>query len=127
MRRMRARSLCLDDEVRQRHGLAEFLAAAGWGGRDLRGPHVADGPDRSPLRRLRGASRARIRRWPAADRIAILYQRTCADLREQGVTTQRSILTIAIALSLIYVWLRGGFIGITAVGAEVPAPAPQLQ
>jgi peptide-methionine (S)-S-oxide reductase len=43
------------------------------------------------------------------------------------VTTQRSILTIAIALSLIYVWLRGGFNGISAVGAEVPAPAPQLQ
>jgi peptide-methionine (S)-S-oxide reductase len=43
------------------------------------------------------------------------------------VTTQRSILTMAIGLSLIYVWLRGGFIGMTAVGAAVPAQAPQLQ
>jgi len=39
------------------------------------------------------------------------------------VTTQRSILLLSIGLAVVYVWLRGGFLGLAAVS---PAAAPQL-
>jgi len=36
------------------------------------------------------------------------------------VTTQRSFLMLSIGLALVYVWLRGGFIGTTAQAAQLP-------
>ena len=39
------------------------------------------------------------------------------------MTTQRSILLLSIGLAVVYVWLRGGFLGLAAVS---PAAAPQL-
>ena len=39
------------------------------------------------------------------------------------MTTQRSILMLSIGLAVVYVWLRGGFLGLAAVS---PAEAPQL-
>ena len=42
------------------------------------------------------------------------------------MTTQRSILTLSIALALVYVWLRGGFIGLTAAPAT-PAQLPTME
>ena len=74
------------------------------------------------LRGMRRTSGPRIRGWTAADRAAILHQRRRADLRGEAVTTQRSILMLSIGLALVYVWLRGGFIGLTAA----PAAAAQL-
>jgi len=43
------------------------------------------------------------------------------------VTTQRGILTLSICLSLAYVWLRGGFIGLGAMSAGVAAQTPVMQ
>jgi peptide-methionine (S)-S-oxide reductase len=40
------------------------------------------------------------------------------------VTTQRSILMLSIGLALVYVWLRGGFIGTTAQAAQLPTMQP---
>ena len=42
------------------------------------------------------------------------------------MTTQRSILMLSIGLAVIYVWLRGGFIGIgpTAEAAQLPTMQP---
>ena len=36
------------------------------------------------------------------------------------MTTQRSILMLSIGLALVYVWLRGGFIGTTAEASKLP-------
>jgi peptide-methionine (S)-S-oxide reductase len=43
------------------------------------------------------------------------------------VTTQRTILTLAICSSLVYVWLRGGFIGIGGMSSGVAAQVPAMQ
>jgi peptide-methionine (S)-S-oxide reductase len=45
------------------------------------------------------------------------------------VTTHRSILTLSVGLALVYVWLRGGFIGIgvSPVAAQVPPMQPGWQ
>ena len=40
------------------------------------------------------------------------------------MTTQRSILMLSIGLALVYVWLRGGFIGTTAHAAQLPTMQP---
>ena len=40
------------------------------------------------------------------------------------MTTQRSILMLSIGLALVYVWLRGGFIGTTAQAAQLPTMQP---
>ena len=65
--------------------------------------------------------------WTSADRAAILHQRRRADLRGEAVTTQRSILLLSIGLAVVYVWLRGGFIGMTAITPAAAAQLPTMQ
>ena len=43
------------------------------------------------------------------------------------MTTQRSILLLSIGLAAIYVWLRGGFIGMTAITPAAAAQLPTMQ
>jgi len=43
------------------------------------------------------------------------------------VTTERTVLALAICLGLAYAWLRGGFIGIGALSPGVAAQAPAMQ
>jgi peptide-methionine (S)-S-oxide reductase len=43
------------------------------------------------------------------------------------VTTQRSILLLSIGLAVVFVWLRGGFIGMTAVTPAAAAQLPTMQ
>ena len=42
------------------------------------------------------------------------------------MTTQRSILMLSMGLAVIYIWLRGGFIGIgpAAEAAQLPTMQP---
>src|SRR4029450_9018078 len=96
------------------------------GRRDNRGPKLAQGTDRRALRGMRGTPGSRLRGWTAANGAAILHQRRRAYLRGQAVTTQRSILLLSIGLAVVYVWLRGGFIGIgtPAAAAQLPTMQP---
>src|SRR5687767_7134522 len=126
MCRMCARPFRVQHEIRQRYGLAQLLAAARSCGRHERGPELADGAHGSALRWMWRTSGPRVRGWPAADRAAVLHQRRRNDLRGEIVTTQRSILLLSIALSVVYIWLRGGFVGMAAV-APAPAQLPTMQ
>ena len=40
------------------------------------------------------------------------------------MTTQRSFLMLSIGLALVYIWLRGGFLGTTAQAAQLPTMQP---
>ena len=75
-----AHAVLVGPQVRQRHRLAQLLAApAGRRGRD-RGPHLRHGPHGGALRQLRRPSGTRVRRRPAPDRPALLHERRRAAL-----------------------------------------------
>ena len=75
-----ATAVLVGPQVRQRHRLAQLLAApAGRRGRD-RGPHLRHGPHGGALRQLRRPSGTRVRRRPAPDRPALLHERRRAAL-----------------------------------------------
>ena len=75
-----AQAVLVGPQVRQRHRLAQLLAApAGRRGRD-RGPHLRHGPHGGALRQLRRPSGTRVRRRPAPDRPALLHERRRAAL-----------------------------------------------
>src|SRR3546814_4986099 len=65
---LRAAPLFVDNQVRQRHRLAEFLGAAAARDRHQHGSQAADGAHRGPLRAVWRASGARLRRRAQADR-----------------------------------------------------------
>ena len=88
LRRLRPRSVLLDDEVRQRHRLAELLGAARQRGRhDARHSlgMVAHGGALPPLRR---PSRPRVRRRPEADRPALLHERRRDEFKPRARLTR---------------------------------------
>src|SRR6266540_784311 len=75
LRRLRTRALCLEDQVRLRDRLAEFLGAGQGGKRSGEGgPQLVHATDRGRVLQLRFPSRSRIRRWAQAHRAAILHQ-----------------------------------------------------
>src|SRR3546814_1407604 len=71
----RSAPLVVDNQVRQRHRLAEFLGAAAARDRHQHGSQAADGAHRGPLRAVWRASGARLRRRAQADRQALLNER----------------------------------------------------
>ena len=75
LRRLRPAAICLGNQVRQRHRLAELLSADGERGRQDRGPHLRHAAHRSALPPLRRPSRPRLRRRAEADRAALLHGR----------------------------------------------------
>src|SRR5260370_34544770 len=80
MRRMRAASFCLGDEVRKRHRLAELFYPARGRGRDDDRSDPLHGPHRSALPPVRWSPRTRVRRRPPPHRAALLHERRFADL-----------------------------------------------
>ena len=80
LRRLRPAAVRLRHQIQQRHRLAEFLGAGRAGGRDADRPQLFHDPHRGALQPLRRPSRPRLRRWPAADRAALLYERRVARL-----------------------------------------------
>src|SRR5262249_13537268 len=71
----------VDDQVRQRHGLAKLLGAAAQGRGHDRRYLLRHGSHRGALQPLRRASRACVRRRPTADRPALLHERPGAGLQ----------------------------------------------
>ena len=75
LRRLRPAPVREQDEVRQRHRLAELQHAGRRSGRDVGRPELGHDPHRGALRPMRLASRPRVSRRPSADRPALLHQR----------------------------------------------------
>src|SRR3546814_4366842 len=73
---LRAAPLFVDNQVRQRHRLAEFLGAAAARDRHQHGSQAADGAHRGPLRAVWRASGASLRRRAQADRLALLHEQS---------------------------------------------------
>src|SRR5215472_8705974 len=65
LRGLRLAPVRVGDQVRERHRLAELLPAAGERGRYVVGPLPDRATYRGALPPLWGASRPRVRRWPA--------------------------------------------------------------
>ena len=89
LRRLRAAAVQLGDQVRERHRLAELLAAAAACRRRAHRPQPADGAHRSAVRALRRASRPRLRRRAQADRPALLHERAGAEVPRRLTTRRR--------------------------------------
>ena len=81
LRRLRTAAVLLDDQVRERHGLAELLEAAAARGRRAGRPQPADGAHRNPVLALRRPPRPCVQRRAEADRPALLHERTGAGFR----------------------------------------------
>ena len=79
VRGLRAEAVRRRSQVRERHRLAELLRAdrrRGWLVGRRQHVHASN---RGPLQSLRRPSRARVRGRPAANRLALLHQRSCAE------------------------------------------------
>ena len=75
LRRLRPGAVRLEEEVRERHRLAELQRSGRRSGRDHDRPQLRHGPHRGALQPLRQPSRPRLRGRPAADPSALLHQR----------------------------------------------------
>src|SRR6266849_5043780 len=85
MRRLRAASFRLGDEVRKRHRLAELLYPARRCGRDDHRSDPPHDPHGSALPPVRWSSGTRVRRRPPPHRAALLHERRFADLLSGAV------------------------------------------
>src|SRR5215216_7916671 len=84
---LRGAALQLGDQVRFRYGLAELLGAGRRAERRDRGrPQSLHAPHGGALRRVRGASGPRLRRWARTDRQALLHKLRRAPLRPRQET-----------------------------------------
>ncbi|CAA9357768.1 MAG: Peptide-methionine (R)-S-oxide reductase MsrB, partial [uncultured Gemmatimonadetes bacterium] len=81
VRRVRAPSLHLADQVRQWHGVAQLLRPHPGAPGDEPRLQADLAAHRVPLRALRRAPGARVQRRAGADREAVLQQRGCAQVR----------------------------------------------
>ena len=91
LRRLRAAAVLIEDQVRQRHRLAELLGAA----RRTRSTRrttrtLRHGAHRSALPPMRRPSRPCVRRRPEADRPALLHERRRAEVRARRVRLELS-------------------------------------
>ncbi len=81
LRRLWAGVVRIEEEVRERHRLAELQRSGRGRGRDHVRPQLRHGPHRGALQPLRQPSRPRVRGRPAADASALLHQRRCHELQ----------------------------------------------
>src|ERR1700743_3326295 len=98
VRRLPEQAVFLRYQIRQRHRLAEFLAAVA--GRRL-ATHRHDlghGARRKPLPPLRRASGPRVRRRPAADRLALLHERRSVAIHGGGCVMKKILMTLLLSL-----------------------------
>ena len=81
LRRLRARRVLVGDEVRQRNRVAEFLGSDRARDRHNARHLAGHGADRRALPPVWRSPRPRVRRWPEADRTAVLHQRRRVDVQ----------------------------------------------
>src|SRR6516164_6025846 len=84
LRRLRSAAVLVQDQIRKRHRLAEFLGAAGARGGRERGPLVRHDPHRRIVPSLRRSSRPRLHRRSEADRAALLHERRRVEVHVSG-------------------------------------------
>src|SRR5512133_1463354 len=82
------RALSFADEIRFRHGLAEFLCPRrARCDRGARGPLLADAPGRGALRQLQRAFGPRLSRWSGAHGSSLLHERHRAEVHARRQMT----------------------------------------
>ena len=81
LRRLRAAAVRVEEEIRERHRLAELQRSGRGRGRDHGRPHLRNAAHRGALQPLRQPSRPRVSGRPAADRPALLHQRRGDELQ----------------------------------------------
>jgi hypothetical protein len=111
---MRPRVVYLEDEIRQRHRLAEFLRAASACRRDVGRSFVFHGPDGSALHSLRRTFGTRFRRRSEADGPALLHQRSCTTI-QTGRERLRNFVADRLCASLKIAVLRSSRIVLACV------------
>ena len=79
--RLRPGAVQVEEEVRERHRLAELQRSGAGRGRGHRGPRLRHAAHRGALQPLRQPSRPRVSGRPAADRLALLHQRRGDELQ----------------------------------------------
>ena len=99
LRRLRAAAVQVEEEVRERHRLAELQRSGAGFDRDHDRSKLRHGPHRGALQPLRQPSRPRVRGRPAADASALLHQRRGDEL-PAGVRTTPAFAGWCFHLSL---------------------------
>src|SRR4051812_4999327 len=83
MRRLRSRAVLVRNQIRQPYRVAEFLSSVGECDRHRDRLCPAAAAHRGALPPLRRTSGARVRRWAASHRAALLHQRRGLDVRRR--------------------------------------------
>ena len=89
LRGLRSAAIQLGYQVRQRHRMAELLQAARGRRWNRHRSELARGSHRSELRALRRTPGARVPRWSASDRAALLHERGGDEVRADAMSGDR--------------------------------------